>query len=110
LDQPSVNFFPYTENVVNAAAEPNLQHGNRGLELVLTRATGPTAKLPAALDGVLVVKGAGGAEHALTLHAASVAPSTSTSIAEGSPTGGVEWRQALLFALLGGVVLNLMPC
>jgi thiol:disulfide interchange protein DsbD len=106
LDQPSAAFFPYNENVVDAAAEPKLDHGNSGFELVLTRATGPAATLPTALDGVLVVSGRGGAEHAVTLHAASAAP----SIAEGSPAGGIAWWQALLFALLGGIVLNLMPC
>src|SRR5207237_2950100 len=70
--------------------------------------TGPAAKLPTAVDGGLVVGGAGGAEHALTIHAASAGPAS--LIAEGNPAGDVEWWQALLFALLGGVVLNLMPC
>jgi thiol:disulfide interchange protein len=105
LDQPSVNFFPYTENVIDAAAEPRLEHGKHGSELVLARATGPAAKLPTALDGVFVV---GGAEQALTIHAASA--STAPAIGEGSRAEGVEWWQALLFALLGGIVLNLMPC
>jgi thiol:disulfide interchange protein len=106
LDQPSATFFPYTENVVDAAAEPKLDHGKSGFELVLPRATGPAAKSPTTLDGVLVVSGRGGAEHAVTLHAALAAP----SIAEGSPADGIAWWQALLFALLGGIVLNLMPC
>ena len=106
LDQPSVNFFPFNENIVDAAAEPKLEHGRRGLELVLTRATGPAARLPTALDGVLVVSGAGGAERALSIHAASDGGSS----AEESTTGDIVWWQALLFALLGGIVLNLMPC
>src|SRR5205085_4146795 len=108
LDRPSANFFPYTENVVDAAAEPRLEQGKRGFELVLARATGPTAKLPTALDGVLVVGGGSGGEHALTIHAASVSPSPAN--AEGSPADGTAWWQALLFALVGGIVLNLMPC
>jgi thiol:disulfide interchange protein DsbD len=106
LDQPTAAFFPYTENAVDAAGEPKLEHGRGGFELVLARATGPAAKLPTALDGVLAVSGGGATERAVTLHAASASP----AIAEGSPADGIAWWEALLFALLGGIVLNLMPC
>jgi len=106
LDQPSATFFPLNENVVDAAAEPKLERGRQGFTLVLTRATGPAARQPTLLDGVLVVSGGGSAERAWTIHAASAAGSS----AEGGAATDVAWWQALLFALLGGIVLNLMPC
>src|SRR5229473_56426 len=40
----------------------------------------------------------------------SMAAAASPSSAEGSPGGVIAWWQALLFAVLGGLVLNLMPC
>src|ERR1700680_2088197 len=70
LDQPSAAFSPYNENLIDTAAEPKLEHGKSGFELVLTRATGAAAKSPTGLDGVLVVSG-GGTERGVTVHAAA---------------------------------------
>lgn len=103
IDKPTLSFFPFDGNVVDAAAEPQEERGADGLAVVLPRATGPAATLPGRLDGVLVVRGAGGVERTYSIDAPRAA-----AVLDGGP--GVAWWQALLLALLGGVALNLMPC
>src|SRR5712671_1852395 len=105
LDQPSASFFPVDANVIDAAAEPKLQRSGDGFELLLARVSSPAATMPTALDGVLVLRGVNGIEKAVSLHAAAAAPGPASESPES-----IVWWQALLFALLGGVVLNLMPC
>jgi thiol:disulfide interchange protein DsbD len=105
FEQPRATFYPFDANVIDAAAEPKLQRGGQGSELLLTRASTPAATVPATLNGVLVVHGGSGAEQAVSLHAA---PAAAAPMGESS--GDIAWWQALLFALAGGVVLNLMPC
>jgi thiol:disulfide interchange protein DsbD len=91
--------------VIDAAAEPKLQRSGDGFELLLARVSSPAATMPTALDGVLVLRGVNGIEKAVSLHAAAAAPGPASESPES-----IVWWQALLFALLGGVVLNLMPC
>ena len=105
LAQPSVEFFPFDANVLDAAAEPKLQRSGNAFELVMNRANTPAATVPKALDGVLVLRDANGREQALSLHALPAA-----AVPSGGNTAVIAWRQALLFALLGGIILNLMPC
>ena len=103
IDNPTAAFFPFKSDAVDAAAEPKVERRGGGLDLVLRRVRGPAATLPQTLDGVLVLQGADGIRHAYSISAARVA----------SPPAGDEpvfWWQALLLAVLGGVILNLMPC
>ena len=104
IEQPSAVFFPFDANVVDAAAEPKLQRRGSGFELLLQRASTPAAIVPNSLDGDLVLRGAKGSEQAVSLHA------TQAAISAGESSAEIAWWQALLFALLGGIVLNLMPC
>ena len=104
IDKPTAAFFPIDANAVDAAAEPKEERRADGLDLVLRRASGATAMLPAKLDGVLVLGGADGARHAYSITAARAAL---------PPPGGdaaVLWWQALVLAFVGGTILNLMPC
>lgn len=103
--QPNVSFFPFDANVVDAAAEPKLRRSSNGFELIMQRADTPTATTPEALDGVLMLRSGSGAEQAFALHALPAA-----TVAAGENSAAMEWWQALLFALLGGIILNLMPC
>ncbi len=109
IARPTLSFFPLDGNVVDAAAEPKQELRADGLALVLTRAGGPTARLPATLDGVLVLHGAGdgargasGREYAIAAARAAAPPPAGAA--------GIRWWQALLLAFLGGMILNLMPC
>ncbi|HEX6441263.1 MAG TPA: protein-disulfide reductase DsbD domain-containing protein, partial [Stellaceae bacterium] len=54
-EQPKAAFFPFDANVVDAAAEPKLQHRGNGFELTLARANTPAATIPKTLDGILVL-------------------------------------------------------
>ena len=103
LSRPRAAFFPLDDNIVDAAAEPKQQPRAEGLELVLARQDGPTARLPATLAGVLALRGADGSEHAYTI-AATAAPAPPVE------DGDAPWWQPLLLAFIGGLILNLMPC
>ncbi len=108
INRPTASFFPFDGNAVDAAAEPKAERRADGLDLVLARASGPAATLPAmpggVLGGVLVLRGADGAERAYSIAADRAAPAPPAGDAP------VRWWQALLLALLGGIALNLMPC
>jgi len=99
----SATFFPFDQNVIDAAATPRIEQLDDGLEMVLRRVTGPTARLPAIVAGVLVIRDNGGAERAFTIRA-TPAPAAAAAL---PPIG---WWQALGLAFLGGALLNLMPC
>ena len=105
LEYPNAIFFPFAVNVIDAAAEPKLQRHGDGFELLLQRAGTPAATIPKALDGVLVIRGSKSAEQAISLHAVAMPPSATLDESET-----IVWWQALIFALIGGIVLNLMPC
>jgi thiol:disulfide interchange protein/DsbC/DsbD-like thiol-disulfide interchange protein len=104
IDTPSAAFFPSDGNVVDVAAEPKEERRTDGLAVVLARMSGPAATLPATLRGVLVVRGAGGVDRAYSISAPRVAGAVQVDEAS------VGWWQALVLALFGGIVLNLMPC
>lgn len=92
------NFFPDAQSVVENAPEQRLTLREGEITLDLMR--GP-AEPPARLAGVLTLTDAAGVRGAYVIDAAPGGP------APGSPLG--LW-QILLFAALGGLILNLMPC
>ncbi len=107
VDKPAVSFFPFDSNIVDAVAEPKEERRADGLDLVLARASGPVATLPATLAGVLVLRGGDGTEKGFSINAPRVA---TTSLQGEAGAAAVLWWQALLLALVGGIALNLMPC
>jgi thiol:disulfide interchange protein DsbD len=104
IEQPTAAFFPDDDNVIDHSAEPKVTARGGGLESVMAKSASPTAAVPAALNGVLVLRGAEGAQRSYTVSASAVAPAPQGE--DGLP----GWWQALTFAFLGGVILNLMPC
>jgi thiol:disulfide interchange protein len=101
LRDPTGTFFPSDGSLIDHAVEPRVSRGTDGLEIVLKKATAKAAA-PATLDGVLALRGAAGAERAFEI---------SANPAPGLPAeNGLAAWQALLLALLGGIVLNAMPC
>jgi thiol:disulfide interchange protein len=103
LDRPTAEFFPDDDNVIDAGAAPRIEPRAGGLELALARSSAPAATVPATLAGVLVLRGADGAERGYTLVATPMPAAPAES-------GLAAWWQALIFAFLGGLILNLMPC
>ncbi|HET8726655.1 MAG TPA: protein-disulfide reductase DsbD domain-containing protein, partial [Alphaproteobacteria bacterium] len=117
------SFFPYKWGVVEPAAPQSLSAAPNGLSLTLTPGQKPD---PERLEGVLVLTESGGGSAAVT-RAYEIAAAADTQQgavggpAAGSPPAGASDRsgagaaggtmiQALLFAVLGGIILNLMPC
>jgi len=90
-------FFPLAAGVIENAPPQTLTTRDGGLSLALTRGPG---ELPARLTGVLTVTDAAGVRGAYLIDAGPGA----------TPGSNLPIWQLLAFALLGGLILNLMPC
>jgi DsbC/DsbD-like thiol-disulfide interchange protein/cytochrome c biogenesis protein CcdA len=91
--------FPVTDNVVDYEAPQSFSRAGDWVVAELT-----VKRPPATFDGVLASAGGRGLE----FHAVP-----GTVPAGGSPIGGLGWKPvlfALLGAIAGGILLNLMPC
>ena len=101
----SAQFFPFSETLIRHAEPQDLTVTDAGLSLQLPRSA-LTIGTPRDVRGVLIVEeaiGSGTARHAFEL--------ADVSIAAATATGSLATiLQAAMFALLGGVILNLMPC
>ncbi|MDO8799248.1 protein-disulfide reductase DsbD [Phenylobacterium sp.] len=112
VDQSQAYFYPFKGTVIDHAKPQAIERGPEGLTLSLTPGYDFTQGAPpAALDGVLSVGG-----EAYELTAAEGPPPTGSSGLGAppveTPAAGPSLGLALAFvyALLGGLVLNLMPC
>ena len=125
LQKHIVEFFPYEYGVVDNPSPPSVSYENN--QIILTQKRGEFSfDRIENLGGVLVLedKRSGdrfGYELKPTLSdniaTANTEPSTETKTEEASSTettdfdvSSVGLGQALLFALIGGLILNLMPC
>jgi thiol:disulfide interchange protein DsbD len=107
-----LEFFPLREGRIEPAAPQVLKREGDAVELYLTAAL-PVQAEAKTLEGVLVANGgpaAGGWIGAidLPLVAGTVAPVSAAAAA--SPAVSMSLLAALGAALLGGLILNLMPC
>jgi len=102
-------FFPYAPAVIDHAAPQTLDRGPEGLTLTVKPA--PGSSTPASLKGVLAVDG-----RVYEIEAApGAAPAGASGLGPPPPQpvsldGAGGLAGALLFAFLGGLILNLMPC
>ncbi|MGB3627225.1 MAG: protein-disulfide reductase DsbD domain-containing protein [Henriciella sp.] len=112
-------FFPETHDIIHAAAQPH-EFGEDGLRLTLTP---DSDEMPETLDGILRIDPAdGGAPVAVNITAeqgdplegttgiAGAAARNGTGEGAGSTIGVGALVVLLSVALLGGLILNLMPC
>ncbi len=98
-----VMYFSEDPATIAYAGEQNFQSTPNGFTLTLVRSDASTTTATA-LNGVLLTSAGwrgDGSEKALALHVPVTHGTTGSS--------GRLW-QALLFALIGGLILNLMPC
>jgi len=115
-------FFPYKWGVVEPSAPQTLRPAANGLSLEMTRGQTPDSQR---LDGVLVLTEAlhdgpvtrayeiaalaqGEKGAAASAPAPASASGTGNTAGEAAATVGI--LEALLFAIVGGLILNLMPC
>ena len=112
IDPEGILFFPFTRGLIKASAPQVPQAAGDGFAMRLPpgwRLRDP-AQLEAtkAIEGVLVVPARDGSPaRAFELSLARGAvPETATAPAAAS----TSFLEAILFAVLGGLILNLMPC
>lgn len=104
--QGDARFFPYAHEIKHAADQP-VSFGPEGLQLQLTpdREGDP---LPDSIAGVIKV---GDSAVAIAATTGTVLPGTSGSGGVAQSAGGGASLPLLMgFALIGGLILNLMPC
>jgi thiol:disulfide interchange protein DsbD len=104
-------FFPAEFGVLDHAGPQPLQVAEGALRLGLPR--GEIA-LPARVEGVIAITDGAGIRSAYNISAApgpvpTLAGSSGTATGQASPSQ-LPLGQALLWAALGGLILNLMPC
>jgi thiol:disulfide interchange protein DsbD len=116
-------FFPYKWGVVEPSAPQTLGAAPNGLSLTLTPGQTPNTER---LEGVLVltetggnpatrgyeISAAAGAQQGAVTAPPAGAPATGAGDKPGTPGTAADMSivAALLFAVLGGIILNLMPC
>ncbi len=111
-DFPATYFFPYDGTVIDAAKAQTIDRGPEGLTLSLTPGSAfKSGAAPKAISGVLSL---GGKAYEVT---APVGPALTGAGGLGPPAPPTTLAQrvgklglALVSALLGGLILNLMPC
>jgi thiol:disulfide interchange protein len=99
-----VRFFPFHEGEVKGIAPQQWTASPEGLSLRLERSN--QTRTLKGLDGVVVLASAGAPAQALAI---SAIPGP-VPLANFPSEAGLTLPLAILFALLGGAILNLMPC
>ncbi|MGF1277158.1 protein-disulfide reductase DsbD family protein [Acetobacter pasteurianus] len=98
-------FMPEQQGKITEAAaqKPTISNGSVTLHLK------PTTDFSAlrSLSGIVVLKDKAGTERALQIHAS---PGTVTDTSENTFSASAGFMQQMLFAFIGGLILNLMPC
>lgn len=103
----SAYFFPYGHGVVKYAAPQKLTVSDRGLTLETQR--GKATKPITGLDGLLVIRETLDGRTVTQSFKVTATPS-SVGAGLGGAAGSIGLWEAILLALLGGLILNLMPC
>ncbi len=113
-DMAEAYFYPYQSTVIDHARPQIVERGPQGLTLTLTPGYDfQGATPPTTLTGVLSVGG-----KAYEIAAAPGAPPAGAAglgppparVAGGGGSGDLGLVSAAFFALVGGLILNLMPC
>ena len=102
------DFFPGRAGLIKNAAPQMIGYAKDGLVLRLT----PGTKVSGLLEGLLVLTSTDGSIQALEVNAAAgpVPPAQFQAAAAGADAGELTLWLAMLFALIGGLILNVMPC
>jgi thiol:disulfide interchange protein/DsbC/DsbD-like thiol-disulfide interchange protein len=120
FDAKEISFYPLEADVIANAGKQVLSRGSEGFVLTVPLADAVNRELKS-LDGVLVTDSGWGKSNsgkAIAI-AAPITYMAMTNASNGeqlqakmpeTPLLAVSFASAILFALLGGLVLNLMPC
>jgi thiol:disulfide interchange protein DsbD len=109
-DLTDAYFFPYSGTAIDHARPEAIDRGETGLTLSMTPGYAFQGGQPEKIDGVLAV---GGKAYEVSA-APGPAPAGSGGLGPPTPAGakaqGFRLPIAALYAFLGGLILNLMPC
>ncbi|NEO37575.1 MAG: thiol:disulfide interchange protein [Moorea sp. SIOASIH] len=100
-----VTFFPHQDGIISNPAPQNAELNQDGITLRLQR--GYLRKLDP-ITGVLVIRES--LDNQSVVQAFTIEAAVSNEIGKTAPTPTQPRWQLLLLALLGGIILNLMPC
>ncbi len=103
-------FFPEGVGVLDYAAAQSLERASDGIKVHAKRPSGaPTAETAA---GVLLLTYHDGTTDAFAMEPMLkvTVDQTAPQVAEAAPVVSLPLWEAAVFALIGGVILNLMPC
>lgn len=105
----SLRFFPYEHTIVHSA-EQRISSGSEGASLTMTAE--PRAEPGETLDGVIAVTAADGTRTGFALSARPAEAPLPGTYGRAPATGsiGIGLVSLVGLALLGGLILNLMPC
>ncbi|MEP1144332.1 MAG: protein-disulfide reductase DsbD domain-containing protein [Henriciella sp.] len=98
-------FFPYGHEIMHAAEQVSA-FGASGLQLQLVPASA-NEEIPEALSGVLKI---GDATFEISATPGAVLPGTGAASQGGAASVAGNLPLLMAFALIGGLILNLMPC
>src|SRR3954467_165635 len=101
----TADFFPAASGIIKNAAPQLVGYAKDGMVLRLT----PGAKASGTLQGLLVLTGTDGSTQALEV-SVSPGPVPPVEFSAAAASGDLSLWAALVFALLGGLILNVMPC
>lgn len=106
-DLGGARFFPYSDQALEHRADPKLDHGPQGLTLSVPAGFAFTQGKPLAeVAGVLALDGAA---FEVTAKPGDPLPGT-TGLGAPATKAKLGLLLAILYAFLGGLILNLMPC
>lgn len=110
-DMAGAYFYPYSGKVIDHAAEQTIDRGPQGLTLGLKPGYDfTTGTPPATLAGVLSLAGQAFEITATPGEPMAAAAGLGAPPAATGPVDAKGLATALIFAFLGGLILNLMPC
>ena len=115
----SLSFYPYAEGSIEYAAPQTLTRSKNSVDLSMKvgdqplQTGGAPGKAPAEVRGLLVATEQSGNDLiTVPMEIGSHAPSATNAgkVASSAPRSALSLPSVLLLAILGGLVLNLMPC
>ena len=108
-----IAFFPLDEGLIDNDVLPQIDSGKDGVTVTVKRAKGKDKPIDA-MHGVLAFHdsstGDAGTAHAITITAPASAGPVAESSAPVATIGFAAFIEAVLLAIAGGIILNLMPC
>ena len=109
----SAEFFPNEWGIILNANAQEFKKTSDGFSLTMSRDTRALSELKS-IDGVVVIKDQTGKRTGYTIHIPlpmiAESPPVTTSQSSQSGMASLTIMSAVFFALLGGIILNLMPC